>query len=62
VHISSHGDEICNLPVVYTSDGMPYYVIDIITLFNNENLPEFAGKPKIFIIDVCRGGIIYFKD
>jgi hypothetical protein len=62
VHISSHGDEICNLPVVYTSDGMPYYVIDIITLFNNKNLPEFAGKPKIFIIDACRGGIIYFKD
>jgi len=62
VHISSHGDEICNLPVVYTSDGMPNYVIDIITLFNNENLPEFAGKPKIFIIDACRGGIIYFKD
>jgi hypothetical protein len=62
VHISSHGDQICNQHVVYTSDGIPYYVIDIITLFNNENLPEFAGKPKIFIIDTCRGGITYFKD
>lgn len=56
--LASHGDEIENKPVVFASDGGNISVKKVIKEFNNENCTQLIGKPKMFFVDACRGGLL----
>uniref|UniRef100_A0A336LQP5 CSON010543 protein n=1 Tax=Culicoides sonorensis TaxID=179676 RepID=A0A336LQP5_CULSO len=51
VVILSHGLEGDNIMATDSA----FHLHDIIRMFNTEELPEMAGRPKIFIIQACRG-------
>ena len=53
VFIMTHGDEGGQL---YGSDGKTVVTKNIATLFNASNCPVLLEKPKIFVIQACRGG------
>ena len=53
VFIMTHGGEGGKL---YGSDGEPVTVKDLATLFNASNCEVLSNKPKLFIIQACRGG------
>ncbi|XP_046335677.2 caspase-2-like [Haliotis rufescens] len=40
---------------VYGVDGQVADIMEITTLFDNENCKQLAGKPKLFFIQACRG-------
>ena len=53
VAFSTHGDEN---DVLYGSDGAKISLrSDVISLFKPQNCKELEGKPKIFVIQACRG-------
>ena len=52
VAILTHGEE----GKLYGSDDKLVSVQDLITLFNGNQCPLLAGKPKIFFLQACRGG------
>lgn len=45
-----HGNE----DGIATSDGIKS-VDEVIKMFNNDQIPNFAGRPKLFFIQACRG-------
>lgn len=60
--ISTHGGMEVNIRrngekdhALYCSDDMFVFTSAIVELFNDENCPTLKGKPKIFIIQACRG-------
>ena len=53
VCIMTHGDEGGKL---YGSDGKTVIVKDVAALFNASNCEVLINKPKVFIIQACRGG------
>ena len=53
VFIMTHGDEEGKL---YGSDGEDVKVKDVASLFNASNCSVLIGKPKLFVIQACRGG------
>ena len=53
--VLSHGDE----GVVFGSDGRPLPVNDIIKELDNDYCINVAGKPKLIIIQACRGGRLF---
>lgn len=52
VVVMTHGqyDELAG------SDGNYISTHEFISCFNSESAPLLAGKPKLFIIQACRGG------
>lgn len=48
----SHG----NNEIILGTDGGSKNIIDLITLFNSNNCTSMTGKPKMFIVNACRGG------
>ena len=52
VVILSHGDEG---NIVYASDGQAIKLDDIFKYFSASNCPSLGGKPKVFIVQACRG-------
>lgn len=55
--IMSHGE----LNKVYGTDGVLLEVErQIIYRFNRDNAPKLVGKPKLFIVQACRGGELTF--
>ena len=48
----SHGEE----GFIKMKDGEKVSLEDIFEMFNNKNCPALQEKPKIFIIQACRGG------
>ncbi|XP_051748108.1 caspase b-like [Ctenopharyngodon idella] len=63
VVLMSHGDRIQNkdaiLGVSYHKDINPldvFFVDDIFTHLNSENCPALIDKPKVILIQACRGG------
>ncbi|XP_019851802.1 PREDICTED: uncharacterized protein LOC109581823 [Amphimedon queenslandica] len=52
VIILSHGDEG---NIVYASDGQSIKLDDIFKHFSAGNCPSLGGKPKVFIVQACRG-------
>ncbi|ESO89043.1 hypothetical protein LOTGIDRAFT_209997 [Lottia gigantea] len=52
--VLSHGDK----EYVYGADGVSIRTEDLIKPFNGDNCPDLAGKPKIFIIQACRGSMV----
>ncbi|ESO83598.1 hypothetical protein LOTGIDRAFT_133150, partial [Lottia gigantea] len=48
----SHGEE----GYIYGTDGEMLALNQIFDLFNNNKCPLLKGKPKIFIVQACRGG------
>lgn len=59
--VSSHGDwienkEECNFDTVISKDGNPVGITAFIDPVNDtEKCPSLIGKPKIFLIQCCRG-------
>lgn len=52
VFIFSHGSE----HGIYGTDGIEVHLdSEIITLFDNRNCKAMIGKPKVFVIQACRG-------
>ena len=51
--ISSHGDTGRR---IYASDGEEYCLTFVLDMFTNKKCPQLRNKPKIYIIDACRGG------
>lgn len=43
--------------VIYGTDGNTITVHEIAKKFNNKNCKALLGKPKLFFISACRGGI-----
>ena len=50
--ISSHGEDE---GVLLDSEGKDYQLMEIFSTFDNSTCTKLAGKPKLFIIDACRG-------
>lgn len=48
----SHGEK----GFIKMKDGEKVSLEDIFEMFNNKNCPALQEKPKIFIIQACRGG------
>lgn len=54
VFILSHGSD-CG---IYGTDGLEVYLeSEIISCFDNGNCRQMIGKPKVFIIQACRGNL-----
>lgn len=49
--LMSHG----NNEIILGTDGRSKNIIDLITLFNSKNCTSMKGKPKMFIVNACRG-------
>ena len=54
--ILSHGTSINNKPAVAGTDSEAVVVQDLERFFYASNCNSLSGKPKIFLIDACRGG------
>ena len=52
VTLMSHGEK----GFIKMEDGEKVSLEDIFEMFNNKNCPALQEKPKIFIIQACRGG------
>ncbi|KAL4221644.1 luteolysis [Mactra antiquata] len=52
--ILSHGEE----GFIFGADGKKFELDAVFTLFDNTCCPNLRGKPKIFIIQACRGGAL----
>ena len=52
VCILSHGEE----GYIFGADGKKFELDAIFELFDNTSCRHLLGKPKIFIIQACRGG------
>lgn len=52
VVILSHGDEG---NIIYASDGQAMNLDDICKYFSARNCSSLGGKPKVFIVQACRG-------
>lgn len=48
----SHGEE----EYIFGTDGKRIPLNEIFMLFDNNNCKGLLGKPKVFIIQACRGG------
>ena len=44
------------LGVLYTSDGKPIRILDIVEYFDDLHCPSLRGKPKMFFIQSCLTG------
>lgn len=51
VIVLTHGEE----DTLIGTDGNHINIHDFLDFFNSKNAPLLAGKPKIFIIQACRG-------
>ena len=52
VCILSHGEE----GYIFGTDGRKILLDSILSLFDNSHCKNLIGKPKIFIVQACRGG------
>ncbi|KAH8036812.1 hypothetical protein HPB51_005940 [Rhipicephalus microplus] len=54
VIMMSHGDQ----NMIEGVDGDELHLVnDVYAQFNNDNCPALRGKPKLFFIQACRGGV-----
>ena len=53
VCILSHGEE----GYIFGTDGRKILLDNVLSLFDNSHCKHLIGKPKIFIIQACRGGM-----
>ncbi|CAG9819270.1 unnamed protein product [Phaedon cochleariae] len=56
--IMSHGTENSNDTVIYGIDEGQLDSTDVQNTFSNENCQSMRGKPKVFILPMCRGARI----
>ncbi|XP_041128940.1 caspase-14-like isoform X2 [Polyodon spathula] len=54
---ASHGD----LGAIYGSDSERVELNSIFKLFRNDQCPKLQSKPKVFIIQACRGSYVAFR-
>ncbi|XP_062603141.1 caspase-2-like [Saccostrea cucullata] len=54
VCLLSHGEE----GYIFGTDGRKLQLDSVFKLFDNSNCPSLLGKPKIFVIQACRGGAL----
>ncbi|KAG5882451.1 hypothetical protein JTB14_036453 [Gonioctena quinquepunctata] len=53
--IMSHGDESANDTIIYGSDDKFLHALEVQNKFSNERCKSMRGKPKVFILSMCRG-------
>lgn len=58
VILLSHGSETG----IYGTDGIEVDLHDIITFFDNKHCKAMVGKPKVFVIQACRGRQVDYGD
>lgn len=58
VCLLSHGEE----GFIFGTDGRKLQLDSVFKLFDNSNCPTLVGKPKIFVIQACRGGMYGYFD
>ena len=51
VAVLTHGEE----GYLYGVDGAKLHINTMVALFNARQCPALAGKPKMFILQACRG-------
>ncbi|OWF48832.1 caspase-3-like [Mizuhopecten yessoensis] len=51
VAVMSHGEE----EYFITKGGTKFKYADVFSAFTNKKLPEFAGRPKVFLMQSCKG-------
>ncbi|XP_069341476.1 caspase-10 [Eulemur rufifrons] len=49
--VLTHGEDM----KVYSSDGVPIFIGDILSHFTAQQCPGLTGKPKLFFIQACQG-------
>ncbi|XP_052284327.1 uncharacterized protein LOC127880891 isoform X2 [Dreissena polymorpha] len=54
VCILSHGEE----GYIFGADGKKFELDAVFSLFDNTCCPDLRGKPKMFIVQACRGGAL----
>ncbi|XP_061197056.1 uncharacterized protein LOC133205296 [Saccostrea echinata] len=54
VCLLSHGEE----GYIFGTDGRKLQLDSVFKLFDNSNCPSLLNKPKIFVIQACRGGAL----
>ena len=52
--ILSHGES----GVVFGTDGRPVKIEDLETLFDGQQCNQLVGRPKLFLIQACQGGLL----
>lgn len=57
VVILSHGEE----GMIYGTDDRLVAIDQILNLFSNSNAKELKGKPKLFIVQACRGSELFYS-
>nr|XP_023028906.1 caspase-7-like [Leptinotarsa decemlineata] len=58
VIIMSHGSEQANDTIIYGRDHNYIHSLQIQRKFSNEHSKTLRGKPKVFILPVCRGSVL----
>jgi len=56
--ILSHGQR----GAVYGTDGKLVPIERLETLFDGEHCRQLAGRPKLFLIQACQGGLLFRMD
>lgn len=52
VVLMSHGSD----QFIVGTDNQKINVLDLVKLFNGDHCPAMINKPKLFLINACRGG------
>jgi len=56
--ILSHGER----ESVYGSDGVLVKVEELETAFDGKHCKQLIGRPKLFLIQACQGGLLFRMD
>jgi len=56
--ILSHGEK----GVIYGADGKSVQVEELEKLFDGWQCNQLAGRPKLFLIQACQGGTLFYMD
>ena len=53
--VLSHGGNEAGKDFIYGADGGKVFIDDILMSLDNIHCVKMAGKPKLFIMQACRG-------
>ena len=56
--ILSHGES----GVVFGTDCKPVEIEQLVTCFDGQQCEQLVGRPKLFLIQACQGGLLFHSD